>query len=270
MRHVNTIAVAIFLVLVMALFALSPRNTEMMQARFLGVVAPFLSKGSSLHKQVIGFREGMKKLNELDAENKQLTVELNAMRATDQTLQGLAAENNQLRRALQFRERSPFKLVPARIIARDAGTWWSTVKLDRGANDGIQPDQPVLTEDGLVGKTTIVSGNACTALLISDENCGVACTVEGTRERGILRVRGTRTSTATAPDLTLGFLSKLADLKPGEKVVSSGIGGVFPSGIMIGEIKEFDILPLEATASVIPAVDLSSIEDVFIVTGAAK
>ncbi|MGA3170032.1 MAG: rod shape-determining protein MreC [Chthoniobacteraceae bacterium] len=265
MRQINAIAVVIFLVAVMVLFAFTPRNTEMMQARFLGLIAPLLRNGSALQKQIIGFREGMKTLNELDAENKQLQVELNELKATDQTLQGLAAENNQLRRALQYREQSVFKLVPARIIARDASTWWSTIKVDKGSNDGIEPDQPVLTEDGLVGKTTVVAGNASTVLLISDENCGVAATVEGTRERGI--VHGARTSTAAEPDLTLGLLSKLADLKPGQRVYSSGLGGVFPSGVLIGAVKKFDVLPLEGSATVTPAVDLSTIEDVFIVTG---
>ena len=72
MRQINAIAVAIFLVVVLVLFAFTPRNTQMMQARFLGVIAPLLKNGSSLQKQIIGFREGMKKLDELDAENKQL------------------------------------------------------------------------------------------------------------------------------------------------------------------------------------------------------
>jgi rod shape-determining protein MreC len=268
MRQINAIAVAIFLVVVLVLFAFSPHNTQVMQARFLGVIAPLLKNGSSLQTRVVKFREGLKRLDEVDAENQQLRVELDELKARDQTLQGLAAENNQLRRALQYRERSVFKLVPARIIARDASTWWSTIKLDKGSNDGIEPDQPVLTEDGLVGKTTVVAGNACTVLLITDENCGVAATVEGTRERGI--VRGARTSTATSPDLTLGLLSKMADLKPGQRVYSSGVGGVFPSGILVGEVKKFEVLPLEGTASIVPAVDMSTIEDVFIVTGGAK
>jgi len=268
MRQINAIAVAIFVAAVLVLFAFTPRNTQMIQARFLGVIAPLLKNGSTLQKQIVGFREGMKKLNELDAENKELRIELNELKATDQTLQDLAADNNRLRRALGYRERSAFKLVPARIIARDASTWWSTIKVDKGSNDGIEPDQPVLTEDGLVGKTTVVAGNASTILLISDENCGVAATVEGTRERGI--VRGTRTSTATTPDLTLGLLSKMADLKPGMKVYSSGVGGVFPSGVLIGEVKTFEVLPLEGTSSIVPAVDLSTIEDVFIVTGGAQ
>jgi len=268
MRQINAIAVAIFLVLVVVLFAFTPRNTQVMQARFLGLISPLLRNGSSLQKQIVGFREGMKKLNELDAENKQLRIELSELKATDQTLQGLAAENNQLRRALQYRERSTFKLIPARIIARDASTWWSTIKVDRGSNDGIVPDQPVLTEDGLVGKTTVVAGGISTVLLVCDENCGVAATVEGTLERGL--VRGTRTSTAAEPDLTLNFLSKEANLKPGERVFSSGVGGVFPAGVLIGEVKKFRVEPLEGVASVVPAVDFSTIEDVFIVTGGAK
>jgi rod shape-determining protein MreC len=268
MRQINAIAVAIFLVVVLVLFTFTPRNTEIMQARFLGLIAPLLKNGSSLQKQIIGFREGMKTLNELDAENKQLRIELSELKATDQTLQGLAAENNQLRRALQYRERSAFKLVPARIIARDAATWWSTIKVDKGFDDGVETDQPVLTEDGLVGKTMVVASNACTVLLISDENCGVASTVEGTRERGM--VHGSRISTAAEPDLTLDFLSKLANLTPGQKVYSSGVGGVFPSGVLIGEVKSFEVQPLEGVATVVPAVDLSTIEDVFIVTGGGK
>ena len=268
MRQINALAVAIFLMVVLVLFAFSPRNTEMMQARFLGVIAPLLGKGSSLQKQVIGFREGMKRLNELDAENKQLRVELDELKAKDQTLQGLEGENNQLRRALEFRERSAFKLVPARIIARDAATWWSTIKVDKGAKDGVAPDQPVLTEDGLVGKTTVVADNASTVLLICDENCGVAATVEGTRERGM--VRGTRTSTSTEPDLRLDFLSKQADLKANQRVISSGVGGVFPAGVQVGVVKKFEVEPLEGTATVAPTVDLSTIEDVFIVTGGGK
>jgi rod shape-determining protein MreC len=268
MRQINVIAVVVFLAAVLALLALNPRNTQMLQARFLGMIAPLLRNGSSLQKEIVGFREGMKTLNELDAENKRLQVELAELKATDQTLQGLSAENNQLRRALEFRERSPLKLVPARIIARDASSWWSTFKIDKGAKDGLQPDQPVLTEDGLVGKTTIVADNASTVLLISDENCGVAATVEGTRERGI--VRGARDSTATEPGLTLGLLSKEANLKPGQRVFSSGLGGVFPAGVLVGVVKSFEVQPLEGNAEVVPAVDLSTIEDVFVVTGGVQ
>src|SRR5439155_24548512 len=124
---------------------------------------------------------------------------------------------------------------------------------------------PVLTEDGLVGKTTTVAKHAATILLVSDENCKVAATVEGTREQGI--VRGERTSTNSLPEITLNFLSKTANLKPGQKVFSSVVGGVFPSGVFLGTVKEFQAGALDGHATLIPAVDLTTLEDVFVVVG---
>ena len=184
------------------------------------------------------------------------------------SLRGLETENNRLRNALGYRERAVFQLMPARIIARDASTWYNTIKIDRGSAELIEPDMPVLTEEGLVGKTTIVSEHAAVVLLISDENCRVSTTVEGTREQGI--VKGERTSHTGQPIISLNFLSKRADLKPGQRVITSGVGGVFPSGILIGAVKEFKERELDGYATIVPAVDLSTIEDVFVVVGDSK
>jgi rod shape-determining protein MreC len=128
---------------------------------------------------------------------------------------------------------------------------------------------PVLTEEGLVGKTTVVSEHASVVVLISDENCRVAVTVEGTREQqGI--VKGERSSNAAQPVISLNFLPKQANLKPGQKVFSSGVGGVFPSGVLIGAVKEFKVRELDGYATIVPAVDLSTIEDVFVVVSDSK
>ncbi|MEA3187153.1 MAG: rod shape-determining protein MreC [Chthoniobacter sp.] len=250
---------------VAGLFALSPRNTQRVQSAFLGFIAPFLKTGSTMQTKFIAIREGLKTLPQLEQENTQLAVENKELKATNQMLRDLAVENNKLRRALEYRERSLFKLVPARIIARDATTWWNTVKIDKGAAEGVEPDMPVLTEDGLVGKTTVVAEHASTILLIADENCKVAANVEGSREQGI--VKGERTSTTAIPDLGLNFLSKTADLKPTQKVYSSGVGGVYPSGVLIGVVKKFEVRSLDGHATLVPAVDLTTLEDVFVVTG---
>ena len=263
MKQLSIIALVVFLLGVGALFTLSPRATQKVQSTFLGAISPFFKTGSSLQRQFVGFREGLKTLDELERDDQVLRVELKELKATNQMLRDLEVENNRLRRALGYRERSVFKLVPARIVARDAATWWSTVKIDKGFEDGIEPDMPVLTEDGLVGKTTTVSKNMSTILLIADENCKVAAMIEGSREQGI--VKGTRTSSNAMPEITLNFLSKNADLKSGQKVYSSGVGGVFPSGVYIGQVKEFKAHELNGTASLVPAVDLTTIEDVFVV-----
>jgi rod shape-determining protein MreC len=124
---------------------------------------------------------------------------------------------------------------------------------------------PVVTDTGLVGKTTSVSDTISVVLLISDENCRVAASIEGSREQGI--VSGERLTTGMAPLLNLNFLSKQADLKPGQKVYTSGVGGVFPSGLLIGVVKTFRVRELDGQAQLTPAVDLSHLEDVFVVTG---
>jgi len=123
----------------------------------------------------------------------------------------------------------------------------------------------VLTDEGLVGKTTTVSDTISIVLLISDENCRVASTVEGTREQGI--VTGERVTGSLTPLLDLNFLSKQADLKPGQKVYTSGVGGVFPSGLLVGTVRSLRVRELDSQAKLAPAVDLSRLEDVFVVTG---
>jgi rod shape-determining protein MreC len=192
-------------------------------------------------------------------------VENRALKATNQALRDVEHEVNRFRHALNYRERSVFRLVPAEIITRDASTWWRTVTINRGTDDKIESDMPVVTDEGLVGKTTTVSKNISIVLLVSDENCKVAATVEGTREQGI--ISGERVASGITPLLNLNFLSKQANLQPGQKTYTSGVGGVFPSGLLVGTVKSFRVRELDGQAQLTPAVDISHLEDVFVVTG---
>lgn len=263
-------SVIVFVIVTGLILFLSPRNIRRVQSGFLGVISPFLKTGSTFDKKYKDFREGVKSQEQLEEENKRLIIANKELSATNQTLRGLEAENNRLRNALQYQERTVFKLRPARITSRDASTWYNKIVIDRGTADGLNPDgdQSVLTEEGLVGKTTVVTDHFTTVVLISDETCKVSATVEGTREQGI--VRGERTSSGTAPSIGLNFLSKQANLKPGANIYTSGAGGVFPSGILVGQVKEFKTRELDGHASIVPAVDLTTLEDVFVVVGESK
>ena len=145
----------------------------------------------------------MKSLDDLQAENSSLRVENRSLKATNQALRDVEHEVNRLRHALNYRERAVFKLVPAEVITRDSSTWWRTVTVNRGKQDGIDTDMPVVTDEGLVGKTTTVSANITIVLLVSDENCRVTANVEGTREQGI--VTGERVTGGVAPLLEFKF-----------------------------------------------------------------
>ncbi|MDD5348610.1 MAG: rod shape-determining protein MreC [Chthoniobacteraceae bacterium] len=265
MRRFSIFALVVFILAVGGLFALGPSGTQRVQNSFLGMITPFFKTGSDLERKITAVRQGLKTLQEVEAENKQLIVSNKELQVVNQTLRDLEAENNRLRLAMQYRERAAFQLVPARVIARDASSWWNTVKIDRGSADGVESDMPVLTESGLVGKTTFVSEHAANVLLISDENCKVASSIEGSREQGI--ISGERASGSSQPALCMRFLSKTANLKSGQKVYSSGVGGVYPAGVSIGAIKEFRVRELDGYATLVPAVDLTTLEDVFVVLG---
>jgi rod shape-determining protein MreC len=240
-------------------------STKKLQAGFYSVMAPFLKTGSGIKKSINSVSTGLKTLEEVERDNADLKVENRSLKATNQALRDVEHEVNRLRRALAYRERSVFKLVPAEIVSRDSSTWWRTVTINRGKNDKIESDMPVVTDEGLVGKTTTVGDNVALVLLVSDENCRVAATVEGTKEQGI--VSGERVNASVTPMLELNFLTKQANLQPGIKIYTSGVGGVFPSGLPIGSVQSFRVRELDSQARIQPAVDLSHLEDVFVVTG---
>jgi rod shape-determining protein MreC len=265
MSRTSIIALLIFGAVLGYVLSFGPESTRRFQAGVYQLLAPFLTSGSGLQKQITSVRTGLKSLDELERENAALRVDNRQLKATNQGLRDVEHEVNRLRRALSYKERSVFKLVPAEVVTRDSSTWWRTVTINRGKEDGIEGDMAVVTDEGLIGKTTTVSSNISIVLLISDENCKVAASVEGTREQGI--VAGERVSGGLTPILNLNFLSKQADLKPGQKVYTSGVGGVFPSGLLLGLVKSFRVRELDGQAQVTPAVDLSHLEDVFVVTG---
>ena len=265
MSRTSIIALLIFGAILGYFLSFGPDKTRKFQASVYQLLAPFLSSGSGIKKQITSVRSGLKSLDELERENAGLQVENRQLRATNQALRDVEREVNRLRHALNYRERSVFKLVPAVVVARDASTWWRTITINRGKEDGVEGDMPVVTDEGLVGKTTTVSANISVVILVSDENCKVACSVEGTREQGI--VSGERFTAGIMPTLDLNFLSKQADLRAGQKVYTTGVGGVFPSGLLVGVLKNYRVRELDAQAQLAPAVDLSHLEDVFVVTG---
>ncbi len=265
MSRTSIVALVLFVAALGYLLSLGTGGTRKLQSNVYQLIAPFLSSGAGLQKQITSVRSNLKSLDDLQAENSSLRVENRSLKATNQALRDVEHEVNRLRHALNYRERSVFKLVPAEVITRDSSTWWRTVTINRGKQDRIESDMPVVTDEGLVGKTTTVSENIAIVLLVSDENCRVAANVEGTREQGI--VTGERVAGGVAPLLNLNFLSKQANLQPGQKAYTSGVGGVFPPGLLLGTVKEFRVRELDGQAQLTPAVDLTKLEDVFVVVG---
>lgn len=145
-----------------------------------------------------------------------------------------AQENDRLRQMLGYAPRAAWRLKPARVIGRDPANWWRSVHLDVGLKDGITHNLPVLTPEGLVGRVAEAGAHTCRVVLVGDPNCPVAAVIQENSETGI--IRGASGGDIHGSLVDLSYLSRNALVKPGQRVATSGQGGVFPRGIAVGEV----------------------------------
>ncbi|MBL9146043.1 MAG: rod shape-determining protein MreC [Verrucomicrobiaceae bacterium] len=247
-----------------AVLTLDTPTTRAVQAKVLAVFAPFIHASGTVQDTTSQAAAPDIDPKELLRYNEQLKLEVAKLKILSQRHDELLEENNRLREMAGYKMRAPFKqLIAAHVIKRSAAMWWNTLIIDKGSEDGIEPDRAVLTDAGLVGKTGRVTANMAEVVLLTDELCRVAAMVEGTREKGILS--GERGAFTSTPDLRLRFLSRNGEIAPGMNVLSSGDGGVFPAKLLLGRVKVFENKDIAGEAVVEPAVDFSKLEDVFVV-----
>jgi len=202
--------------------------------------------------------------SELARQNELLRRENQELRIQAMQFAEVTAENSRLRREVSWRQRQgQWKLRLAHVILRDPANWWRTVQIDLGSRDGLRENLPVLTSGGLVGRTTAVSLMHSRVVLIGDPSCKVGALVQNeTRDTGVLGSGGPLDNSL----VELGYLSRNATLKPGQNVITSGLGGVFPAGIPVGKI--VDSRPgeggMQTTARVKLAVNLGALEEVWV------
>ena len=270
MRKVNIILAVIVSLLAVYLMLLGTGGAKKVQSVVMSWMSPFQRTGTAVQESLGAMGKGLKSLEELEADNRKLTRENKELRAMNQILSDMQEENHKLRDALEYRGRAAFRLVPAQIIARDASTWWNTITINRGFEDGVDDGSmggmpmTVITDEGVVGKMMTAGKNESKVVLITDENCKIGAFVEGSREKGI--VSGVRLQEGGKPELQMNFLSRNADLKPGQNVYTQG-GAVFPQGLLIGKVKSFKARELDGQAIIEPKVDFSTLADVFVIAG---
>lgn len=194
----------------------------------------------------------------LQARVDELNAEVNRLREMER-------ENTRLRGLLAYRienGNTAGRTLPAQVIGRDPGNWFAMIRINRGSEDGVSKDMPVILPAGLVGRTYVVGRHTSDVLLITDPRSGVGGLVQETRTAGV--VKGVFQGTSA---LRMSYLSKDASIKKGQVVVTSGLGGLFPKGIPIGRITAVQREPsgMTKTADVVPAVDLNHLEDVLVV-----
>ena len=263
MKNFNVIALLAFLAIAVSMLVLKKDKSRQLQDKVMSVFSPFIHASASVDNALSGGGDVIGDPAQLQKDNEKLQVEVQRLRIITKKYDELMDENNKLRRLVDYKQGSPFKLTAARVVKRSAGTWWNTLVIDKGSLDGLGTDSPVITDVGLIGKTGKLSPHMAEVILLTDELCRVSAYIEGTREKGILA--GERGGMDLRPDLRMRFLSRNAVINIGATVYSSGDGGVFPPGLQLGKVKRFENREISGEAIVEPVVDFQSIEHVFVV-----
>jgi rod shape-determining protein MreC len=225
---------------------------------FFGLASTSRDVAGVSAETVLSKREIIRQNDQLRLENAQLR--LTALQATN-----LLAENARLTQALNWQRQQPWRAKLGRVVLRDPANWWRTVQIDLGSQHGIRTNMPVLTTVGLVGRVTAVGTYRSQVVLIGDPACGVAALVKNTR--GDLGVIGDA-APLDRELVTLTHLAKSAEVKPGDRVVTSGLGGIFPRDIPVGVV--VDAQPVEyglyTEARVQLNVNLGALDEVWVLT----
>lgn len=203
--------------------------------------------------------EQFTEIGRLRVENARLRAQVDALSRETAALREQALSAGRLERLLALREQVAYRSVAARVITRDPSRWFATLTVDRGGLDGVARNSPVVTPDGVVGRVIEVTPTASRVLLIADSRSALGILIQGSRDAGVVEGRGSST-------LHLKYLSRTAAGKRGDMVVTSGLGGVFPRGLVVGRItsvtREEGALLQEAEVE--PAAALDRLEDVLI------
>ncbi len=186
-------------------------------------------------------------------ENRKLLNSIASLKETQQ-------ENVRLKKLLNFEEKFSLQSVIARVIAKDVSTEFRSIRLNRGESSGIKKNMAVVTDEGIVGRVLRTTQNTSDVVTILDLLSAVDAIVERSRARGI--VEGLTDDTCQ-----LKYALRTDDIQPGDVLISSGLGGVFPKGIAVGTVSKVNRKPFGITqeVDVHPNVDFSKLEEVIIV-----
>jgi rod shape-determining protein MreC len=164
-------------------------------------------------------------------DNERLTAQTAELRGKLYELRDVEQENERLRAVLDMRDRSRFDAVGARIIALDASTWFQSFTIDAGSDVGLERGMPVVSDEGLVGTVVSVAPRSAKVLPIVDMNSAVDVVDSRSRARGMLVGRGRERA-------FVNYLERSEDIKDGDLLVTSGLGGAFPPGLPVAVVRE--------------------------------
>lgn len=228
-------------------------------SRFVLLIAYYPQKSIfALTGTVVGVWQNYVDLIGVREENERLKLEVRKLREEKFRLWEEELQNERLKNLLGLKKSYSYKTLSANVIGGSPSILRSQVIIvDRGREDGVSEGMPVATYEGIVGRVFLVGAKSSEVILITDEISAVDAYIHRTRARGIVK--------GTGSGCVMEYIEKKADVSVGDKVISSGKDGFFPSGVVIGTVVGIESSGGFTRARVSPDMDLNSLEEVMVI-----
>ncbi len=236
------------------------REANIIERTVLTVLSPVLKPVSKINFFFVDAWDGYINLVNVRKENLRLAQQIKEQNARIVSDNEVLLENRRLTQLLEMKGTIQEPTLTASVVGDDLSSWFHTVVIDRGSSSGLREGMAVVAANGVVGQIVKVALNSSRVLLLTDHSSGIAATIQRSRARGVVKGKGDGLC-------SLEFTTREEDVKVGDQVIASGIGGVFLKGTPIGEVTmvkkgEYGIFQ---TITIRPAVNTGHLEEVLVI-----
>lgn len=254
---ISLFLIAIFLLVLSIFGLLGP-----VEGFFGKITAPVVSFFSGASSRLGEIGSSIKDLGNLQKENKDLKNKVEELTLEVSRLKEAEAENESLKKQLNFVKSTTFKTVTAEVLTREPSSFLKVIILNRGFNSGIKKDMPAVSDGFLVGKVLEVSSDTSKVMLLADSNFQISGMIQENRALGVVKGQ-------IGSGLVMEMIPKDKNVKVGDMVVTSNLEPVVPERLLIGKVTAVDQESggLFQKASIMPAANLDEISNVVIILG---
>ncbi len=264
---VIVIVVVLALVLGVSLIAMRGSNTTPTLSNVVNVIfTPIKSGATGISNSVGGFFSDMANSGKAARENKDLRNKLKQLENENERLDEYIKENERLRKLIDLKNNHPqFTTTACNVVSRSFSNWSTQFIIDKGKNSGIDIGNVVIENGGLVGSVTEAGENWALVTTVLDSDESVGASVIRTGETGIVEGSVKMTGDNLC---SLNFTQKDADIAVGDTVETSGLGKIYPKGIIIGKVKSVESKTGQVTKEITVEIsaDIHNLKEVLVIT----
>lgn len=226
------------------------------------LMSPVSQINRGVFDQVFGVVDAYINLQGVKEKNKELQEKISRLETKNLELTEARIENKRLRSLLNLKQQEGLQGITATVISYDPSSWTQGISIDRGYADGVRVGMAVVEGNGIVGQIVATSISSSKVLLLTDHSSGIDAIVQSSRSRGVVEGLGRNRC-------ALRYVTRDEVVSVNDRVISSGADAIYPRGLLIGRVSDVrnQAAGLFQSIEVTPAVDLSRLETVFVISG---